>query len=153
MATYKPFYIQKLTDGAPVKDSTEWGIWIKKVPFKVLLDAKDIPSRKWFDQHGDDEYVPSTIFYEAYEIDCEFVYKGVYESANAQIKSFMSYLSNGGMFKFYDRYTKIGRTNVRYVKGDEDPEVFYRREGNDDIVSFKVTLKVNDPVTDITLTK
>lgn len=42
MATYKPFYIQKLTDGAPVKDSTEWGIWIKKVPFKVLLDAKDM---------------------------------------------------------------------------------------------------------------
>ncbi len=153
MATYKPFLIQKLTNNALVRDSKEWNIWVKSVPFKVLLDAKDIPSRKWLDEHGDDEFVPSTIYYEAYEIDCEFVYIGVYESANAQIKLFRDYLANGGMFKFYDRYTKIGRTNVRYVKGDPDPEIFYRREGNNDIVQFKVTLKVNDPITDITLTK
>lgn len=151
MAIYKPFLIQKLTDNAPVRDSKEWNIWIKSVPFKVFPDMKDIPSRDWYDENGDDEFLPSTPFYKAYEIECEFVYVGAYESANTQIKSFLKYLAEGGFFKFYDTYTKIGRTNIRYVSNDED--IFYRREGNDDIVQFKVTLKVNDPITDITLTK
>lgn len=151
MATYKPFYIQKLTDNAPVRDSKEWNIWIKSVPFKVFPDMKDIPSRDWVDESGIDEFLPNTPFYKAYEIDCQFVYIGAYESANTQIKSFLKYLAEGGFFKFYDTYTKIGRTNIRYVSNDED--IFYRREGNDDIVQFKVTLKVNDPITDITLTK
>lgn len=151
MASYKPFLIQKLTDNAPVRDSKEWNIWIKSVPFKVFPDMKDIPSRDWYDEHGTDEFLPTTPFYKAYETECQFVYIGVYESANTQIKSFLKYLAEGGFFKFYDTYTKIGRTNIRYVSNDED--VFYRREGNDDIVQFKVTLKVNDPITDITLTK
>ena len=151
MATYKPFLIQKLTDNAPVRDSKEWNIWIKSVPFKVFPDMKDIPSRDWVDESGIDEFLPNTPFYKAYEIDCQFVYIGAYESANTQIKSFLKYLAEGGFFKFYDTYTKIGRTNIRYVSNDED--IFYRREGNDDIVQFKVTLKVNNPITDITLTK
>ena len=151
MATYKPFLIQKLTDNAPVRDSKEWNIWIKSVPFKVFPDMKDIPSRDWVDESGIDEFLLNTPFYKAYEIDCQFVYIGAYESANTQIKSFLKYLAEGGFFKFYDTYTKIGRTNIRYVSNDED--IFYRREGNDDIVQFKVTLKVNDPITDITLTK
>lgn len=154
MATqYKPFLIQKLTKNAPIRDSKEWGIWVKSIPFKVFPDMKDIPSRTYFDEHGDDEFVPSYPFYKAYEIDCDFVYIGVYGSANIQIKAFLKYLAEGGMFQFYDTYTKIGRKNIRYVKTSDDPEIFYRREGKDDVVQFEVTLKVNDPVTEITLTK
>lgn len=151
MAIYKPFLIQKLTDNAPVRDSKEWNIWIKSVPFKVFPDMKDIPNRDWYDESGTQEFIPPTPVYKAYETECQFVYIGVYESANTQIKSFLKYLAEGGFFKFYDTYTKIGRTNIRYVSNDED--IFYRREGNNDIVQFKVTLKVNDPITDITLTK
>lgn len=53
-----------------------------------------------------------------------------------------------------DTIMQVDSVQVPYpVKGDDDPEIFYRREGNNDIVQFKVTLKVNDPITDITLTK
>lgn len=151
MATYKPILFQKLTDFAPVRDSKEWDIWIKSVPFKVFPDMKDIPSRDWLDENGEDEYLPDSPFYKAYEMECEFVYIGEYESANTQIKSFLSYLSDGGMFRIYDSYTMIGRTNVRYVSTEED--MFYRREDDGDVVLFKVTFKVNDPITEITLTK
>lgn len=151
MNRYKPFLIQKLTDNAPVRDSKEWNIWVKSVPFKLSSELQNIPSRTWIDEQGDDEYYPDTPTYKAYEIDCEFVYIGSYETANTQIKSFRDYLVNGGMFKLYDTFTKIGRTNVRYVKMDTD--MFHRKEGGKDLVLFKVTLKVNDPVTDIILTK
>lgn len=151
MANYKPFLIQKLTDNAPVRDSKEWNIWIQSVPFKVFPDLKDIPSREWLDENGSDEFIPDDPKYKAYEIDCEFLYIGSYESANAQIQSFLSYLSSGGAFMFYDAYTKIGRTNVRYVSNNED--VFHRREGSTDKVMFVVTIKVNDPFSNITLTQ
>lgn len=151
MAQYKPLLFAKLTDNAPVRNSMEWNIWVKSVPFKIFPDLKDIPSRDWVDENGDDEYIPNTPKYKAYEMECELVYIGAYESANTQIKSFLSYLSTGGAFKFYDTYTKIGRTNVRYVSFSDD--ALYRREGSDDIVQFSVTLKVNDPITDIILTQ
>ena len=51
----------------------------------------------------------------------------------------------------YDTYTKIGRQKVRYVSVDDD--IFWRQEEGGDIVVFVVTFKVNDPVTDITLSK
>lgn len=151
MNNYRPFLIQKLTDNAPVRDSKEWNIWIKSVPFKLSSELQNITSRTWLDEHGDEEFYPENPTYKAYEIDCQFVYIGSYESANTQIKSFRDYLVNGGMFKFYNSYTKIGRTKVRYVKIDND--MFHRREGDEDVVLFTVSLKVNDPITDIILTK
>lgn len=146
---YKPFLIQKLTTGASVRDSREWNIYVKSVPFKVFPDMKDVPANDWYDQNGDDEYIPSPPYYKAYEIDCEFVFVGENGTANAQIKSLLKYLSESVMFKFYDTHSKIGRTNVRYVSTDDD--VLYRKDGRNDIVVFSVTLKVNDPLTDIVL--
>ena len=53
------------------------------------------------------------------------------------------------MFKFYDTYTNIGRTNVRYKKQTED--LYYNEAEN--IATFKLTLRVTDPVTQVTLTQ
>lgn len=111
---------------------------------------KDIPSRDWPDEHGNDEFIPDKPVYKAYEIECEFVFIGTHGTANEKIRSFLQYLAENGSFSIYDTYTKIGRQNVRYVSNSED--VFYRRDGENDIVVFSVTLKVNDPITDITLT-
>ena len=129
----------------------EWGIFVKKVPFNLFPDMKDIPSRDWADEHGDDEYIPHSPLYKAYEMECNFVYVGTHGTANARIKDFLKYLAEGGRFSIYDTYTKIGRTDVRYMGYSED--VLYRRDGQNDIVVFSVKLKVNNPITDITLKK
>lgn len=150
MANYKPFLIQKITEGSPIRDSKEWGIWIKSIPFKPFADLKDIPSHDWHDQHGDDEYIPDYPFYKAYEIDCEFVYMGVHGTAKEYILNFLKYLAENGEFTIYDTYTKIGRTDVRYVS--YDPDIFHSSDGHDDIVVFKVKLKVNSPNIDIIYT-
>ena len=59
------------------------------------------------------------------------------------------YLAENGMFKFYDTFTNIGRTNVRYKKQTED--LYYNEAEN--IATFKLTLRVTDPVTQVTLTE
>lgn len=124
---------------------------VKHVPFKVYPDMKDIPSYDWKDSSGDDEFLPDTPVYKAYEMECEFLFIGEHGTANSQIKSFISYLSSDGYFSIYDTYTKVGRTKVRYVSNS--PSVLYRREEMTDKVIFELTLKVNDPITDITLVK
>ncbi|NDV68585.1 hypothetical protein [Dysgonomonas sp. 25] len=151
MQNYKPCFFQKLAGNMAVRDSMEWGIYVKSIPFKLFPDLKDIPSRNWMDEQGDDEYIPDTPYFKAYEMECEFVYVGVHRTANTRIKQFLTYLASGGSFNIYDTYTRIGRTNVRYMGYSED--VLYRRDGQDDIVVFSVKLKVNNPIADIVLFK
>lgn len=154
----KPYAIlfKKMKNNAPVVDTlNDWGIVCKDFPFKLHGEAKELPSHDWKDEDGDDEYVPDELKIAAYEIEVEFAYKGAMDSANANIKGFLDYLTGrggtGAELMVYDTYTKIGRQNVRFVSVDDD--VFYRQEEGGDVVVFVVAFKVNDPVTDITLNK
>lgn len=152
----KPYaiYFKKMKDDALVVDTlSNWGIVCKEFPFKLYGEAKELPTRDWKDEDGDDEYIPDELKIASYELEVEFVYKGNIDSANTQIKSFLDYLTGrggtGAELMVYDTYTKIGRQSVRFVSVEED--VFYRQEEGGDVVVFVVTFKVNDPVTDITL--
>lgn len=150
---YKPFLIKKLKEGSIVRDSSEWNIYVKHIPFQIAGEVKNVNTETWLDENGDDEFVPDTLLYKAYEMVCDFVFIGAHGTANAKINDFINYLSRDGMFSIYDTYTKIGRTNVRLSKGVDNPSVMYRKDGENDIVVFSVSLKVNDPITQITLTK
>lgn len=148
---YKPFLIQKLKANSPVRDSKEWGIWVKSIPFLIYPKLKEPAKRSWPDQNGDDEYLPDSPLFEAYTMNVDFVFIGQTGTANIQIKSFLDYLSRNGEFSIYDTYSAIGRTRVRYSSYSD--KAFRRREGENDVVQFTVTLKVNDPITEIRLTK
>lgn len=152
----KPYAIlfQKMIEDAPVVDTlSNWGIVCKDFPFKLYGEAKELSSRDWKDEDGDDEYIPNELKIAAYEIDVEFVYKGDMNTANTKIRGFLDYLTGrggtGAELMVYDTYTKIGRQSVRYVSVDDD--IFFRQEGGNDVVVFVVTFKVNDPLTDIAL--
>ena len=154
----RPYAIlfKKMNDGAPVVDTFDnWGIVCKDFPFKLYGEAKELPSHDWKDEDGDDEYIPNELKIASYEVDVEFAYKGAIDSANTKIKGFLDYLTGrggtGAELMVYDTYTKIGRQSVRFVSVEED--VFFRQTEYGDILVFVVTFKVNDPVTDRTLSK
>jgi hypothetical protein len=156
MATPYAIYFKKMKDNALVVDTLDnWDIVCKEFPFKLYGEAKELPSHDWKDEDGDDEYIPSELPIAAYEMEVEFAYKGVMDSANANIKGFLDYLTgrdgSGVELMVYDTYTKIGRQSVRFVSVGDD--VFHRQEEGGDVVVFSVTFKVNNPVTDITLSK
>ena len=160
MATPYAIYFKKMKDNASVVDTLDnWDIVCKDFPFKLYGDAKELPVRNWKDKDGDDEYIPSVLPIEAYEMEVEFAYKGDMNSANEKIREFLDYLTGrdgtGAEFSVYDTYTRIGRQHVRYVGVEED--VFFRGKKSStygyDVVVFVVKMKVNDPVTDITLSK
>lgn len=154
---YKGIYFQKEKEGSLVKESvSDFGIWCKDFPFKIHGDAKELANTEWADKDGDDEFIPDVIRLKSYEIVAEFAYKGEKGSANKKIRDFLDYLTgrdgSGGSLKVYDSFAGIGRKNVRFKSVSQDGE-YVRSESEGDVFLFNVTFKVNDPVTDIILTK
>lgn len=123
-----------------------YDIYAKSLPFDIAGEAKELPNNDWYDEDGDDEYIPQGgLKMKAYEIETEWAYKGNKFSANTQIRKFVDMLRTAGLFSLKDEYTNLVRENVRFVKLHDDAELVRKEEG--DIVIFKVTLKVNNPET------
>ena len=154
---YKPFLIKKdVAYGdygidTAVHSSDEWNVYVTSLPFRPFPDMKDLPSNDWKDEDGDDEYLPDRPAMQSYEMEVSFAYIGTAADAPAKISSFLQYLAFGGYFSIYSQYTGIGRKKVRYVSYDDD--ALSMDDSGREVVTFKVTLKVNDPVTNIALEK
>lgn len=157
MAYYK-FYIQKEgkdSSGSefPIKELGEdFGLFEVESKFYGNRAIKNVPARSWNDEDGDDEFVPETYKYKAYEMEIKLACKGAPESSNRVIKTFEDYLS-GGTFKIYDSFNGIGRQNVRYVEIPDDAKLYRHYKGEEEALVFSLKLKVNDPKTEITLSK
>lgn len=158
-------------NGNVVNSYDEWGIVCCKIPFEIGGKAKDLPKTEWFDENGEDVYIPSKLYFEAYDAQFELAYAGQ-ELANnpfdlslafSQINSFKEWLSgndtvsgSGAELKIYSPYTTIGRQKC-YLKeiSDEEPHLQIKEQNgnlyNENVLTFKVTFRVTDPTTNITL--
>lgn len=158
--------------GSVVNSFTQWGIVCAKVPFKVGGETKELATNDWFDEQGEDTYIPSKLMFKAYDVEFELAYKGQELASNpfdldlafTQINAFKRWLSgndttsgSGAELKIYSPYSTIGRQKcyLREISG-EDPHVQTKQErGNlyhENVVTFKVKFRVTDPMTNITLT-
>lgn len=137
---FKPTWVQVGEDGS--RDiSSYYNITCKSIPFTPFPDLKELPKREWFDQQGDDEFIPLNPVFKAYEITTPMAFIGKLDDARDSIYSFLQYLQ-GAEFSIYDEFKKKG-VRCRYMSYTDD--AFYRRDR--DIVSFSVKLKVNNPLT------
>ena len=149
---YRPFYIQTEGDSAAI-NTTEWGLVAKTNPYPLLPNPKDPYKNEWHDEHGDEEWV-ERIFYESIEFTVSF-YAKAYDSAEktaeeqlrSQIDGFFNKIKEGE-FRIYDSYNGVGRQKVRYAGYSEDG--FTRREDWARAI-FKISFKVNDPITRMVL--
>lgn len=151
MECYKVYIKQEKSGASVVETIEDFGLYCVDIPFKPAGDVKDIVSRDWKDENGVDEYIPADgLRMSAYEIDVKFGYKGDKLGANKAISSLLSCLT-AGYVSIYDTYTGIGRQKVRLVKLNDNAELV--RDDDGDILIFSVTLKVCDPITNISLSK
>lgn len=152
---YEKVYIQKTKANSPIKETiADFDIYCADMPFKLFAEAKDPSKRDWFDEHGEDEYIPNGgIKLKSYTMDVKFCCKGEKYSANAKIQKFLNYLTGldntGAEMMMYCTWTKIGRTGIRFDKLSDKADLVRDEDG--DTLVFTVTFKVNDPVTDIIL--
>lgn len=161
----------KKGNAATVNSFIQWGIVCCKIPFKAGGKTKDLAKRDWYDEHGDDSYIPSKLMFEGYDAEFELAYQGQELATNpfnlskafTQIDAFKKWLSgndnpngSGAELKIYSPFSTIGRQGCYLLEIlDEDPHVMTKQENgnvyNENVVTFKVRFRVTDPMTNITL--
>ena len=151
MKNYKGILFQVGEEG-PIRNSSYWGGNVTDSPYiPVATTPKNITSQSWYDENGDDEYIPEELFYEPVEATLNFVYKGTVAEAKTQIKAFISYLRSGE-FSFYDEFYKVGRQKSRLLDFSDEAKWSYDDAySQTGIAQFSIRVKINDPVTDIVL--
>lgn len=159
---FEKVYLQKMdgTDSEgnavsyPLKETIkDFRMYCYAIPFNIGVDAKDLPSYEWTDGDGTDEYVPAVIPMKSYDMEMTFAFKtNSTGEAAVYAKLLRDYLTGrdgtGASLMIYSTYTGIGRRNVRYLKGDNAPKFYKTKQG--ERLLYKVTVKVSDPVTDVT---
>ena len=148
MDKYYRIYLQGEIDGAEVKDTIAgFGMYVSESPFKPCSSVKEPTKREWYDEDGDDEYVPADgLRMASYENNVKFLFKGDAFDATEKTKNFVEYLKAAGLMKMYCEFNKIGRQHVRLKSIDP---TLYRDTTDGDILALSVTFKFNDPITDI----
>ena len=172
MEEWRNFFLQRMGTDAndsayPVCESVDtWGVWCKEIPFIIYGKAKEPAKVSWSDEHGDDEFISDDgLYMDAYTMTVEFGCKMMtsVSDVRAKVKTFLDYLRTSGMMKMYSSHTRTGRQYVRFSSVSDDAKWKSKKEwrvvsGTRTLVTvkewliFKVTFKVNDPVTDVTLT-
>lgn len=144
---YYKIYLQKEADKTEVKETiADFGMYCMEDPFVLYSETKEVTKRSWYDEHGDDEYIPENGQYvQSYENSVKFGFKGNEFGANERLRTFLDYLRTGS-FKIYCEFNKIGRQHVRFKSVKQ---TLYRDKEVGDLLIVTVTLKFNDPVTDI----
>jgi hypothetical protein len=149
------FLLQRV-GGSVIDTYAEYGIVILDMPAYFELKAKNISSQSYFDESGDDEYMPATLTYEPAECELQFECKVTSGSPFTNLSNFTSYLA-GGVFSFYSEFLGIGRGNARLAEVDDDAEYKEQdvlRNGvlvTEKILRFKIKIKINTPQINVVL--
>lgn len=152
---YAGVYIQTPDDELMVDIRETFGVVVKSHAIPYNVKPKEPYKNDWKDEHGDDEYIGSTMYMEAFTFteECVMITKERYspdarQKLYEQMMAFRNYLTKGE-FNFYDTYTCKGFQKVRVsefpIASSEDYDVF---NGKARLI-FSVTFKVNDPVTEM----
>ena len=148
---------------------TEWGIACANVPFKAGGKTKELPKRNWYDEQGEDTYLPKKLMFEAYDAEFEVACVVPENAWNlsagfSRIDTFKKWLSgndtqngSGASMQIYSPFSGIGRKDCYLLEiSDEEPHLQLKEQAgnvyNENVLTFKIKLRVTDPMTNITLT-
>ena len=148
--------VKKETAGSTVYDiASAFDVWCQELPFAVGYEVKEPVVRDWRDEDGEDSYTEDGLFVQAYDMVVKWVAKGPSGSVKAKIARFLSYLSgrdgSGVKLSMYSAWTGVGRQHMRLKKVSDTAQL--DRCGDFEVVTIETTFRVEDPVTDITLTE
>lgn len=139
--SYKGIKI-KLQDGSLFQDTREWGCYVTESPFiPVPRRVKNIETQSWWDEDGDDEFIPEVLHYEPVEAIISFVYKGEISSALADIRAFINHLRSAP-FTLYDEYHQTTYQRCRLIEYSDDATLTYLTPTHC-LAKFSIVVKIN----------
>ncbi len=150
----------KITGGSTtdVETLSSNKIVLLDMPKNIPLKPKNIYSHSWFDENGDDEYIPQTLYYEPATVAMKFAARVDNPSSTGTlrgvVKTFLDSII-GKTFSFYAPNQGIGRQDCRVESVGE--EALYHNlpiaggSTYEEQLTFTVNVKINDPYTPVTL--
>lgn len=152
MTERQTLYIKRTDEDSVVSTLSDYSIGVVDIPFRPISDVKDLPTNDWHDEDGEDCYIPSgRLKYKAYDMDVKLAYVGEAGYIYDNITEFLNYIAGAdgiGELSVYSPYTQIGR-KCRFTRFNN--ESLYL-DTNEEILEFTITLRVIDPITNVTLT-
>ena len=147
---------EEYTMGATVDTYTQWGIVCAKSPFRRYGDPKDVVSRNWLDENGEDVYIPFNVMLKKFDLEISFLCNGTANTVRSNVKDFLSYLMGrastvnrvGARLAIYDTYNAIGWKDVRMKSYSSDGLVMDNSD-TEVVLEFKVIFEVYDPYTEV----
>lgn len=127
-----------------VKDFlSDFNIGTKSVPMFIPSETKELPSRDWSDEDGEDTFFPDSIKLKAYDVEIDVHYKGQTGTFPTVLNSVFTYLTEDGTeLNIYSPYSHTGCKGA-YFKGFSDFD--YRMEGELEDCGFKMRFRVTKP--------
>lgn len=138
--------------GDEIIDSAASGFYTGEINFPANVEVKDFATRDCPGEHGERVFFPANSSIKAYDLDVEFKYTGKIEVYRYMFCAFRDKLTGqdgkGTELSIYSPYYRIGRQRV-YVKSIQQKKFYRDDETGEAFISFVVTFRVTDPVTDI----
>lgn len=104
---YEKLYIQKMRGSKTAYETVaDFGIYCREFPFAYNWEAKDLYSNNWYDEDGDEEFIPPTLKVKSYNLTATFVAKGDITTIRENIEKFLKFLlgynNSGALFFAWD---------------------------------------------------
>ena len=125
-----------------------WDIICKSFPYEMMGEAKDIPKIDWIDEDGIEVYTPKEggLRLKEQSVSIEFVCCS--DRARENLLKFRDFITgrdgSGVRLGIYDSYTGLSGVDVIYQKFN--PDIYWRREGTKEVVTFKVDFLFTKPM-------
>lgn len=146
--------------GQVVDTYEEWGVVCSRSPYRRFGDPKDVATRNWLDEHGEDVYIPQNVKFKKFDAEFTFLCSAAPNNLRRSVRDFLQYLAGGdggdvvtavgARLVIYDTYNQIGWKDVRMKSYSTDGLLMTRGE-DEAVLEFKVTFEVYDPYTQVVL--
>lgn len=132
------------------------GIVLTEFDLPIGGEVKEPFKNDWYDEHGDDEYVPQTAYLKSFEFELGLHYQYTGKRlSTAVIDAMVSWMCAGEFVIFIEGY-EWGKSGVRFVTSADAPDIHrYRTAVGTSTnwtwdIDFKIKLKVNKPQSSVT---
>lgn len=131
----------------------KWNIVCADSPNMPFGGPKDVVSRNWLDEDGEDVYLPKSAYLNKTEVEYTFLCTGTRGSVRQNIKSFLEFLLGrnagavGCRLAIVDSFNSIGWKDMRVKSYSSD--AYLDVYADDTVVKFKVSFDVFDPATEL----
>ena len=161
------------TRGKATDTYATWNVVCSKSVFRNYGDPKDVATRSWLDEYGDDVYIPADVKLKKFDAEFTFLCNGTEADVKYNVRNFQLFLLGkechykrwderfqqyveaavapvGARLVMFDTYNSIGWKDVRCKSFSADTIVMDNSD-NEIVIEFKVVFEVNDPWTAVEL--